>query len=80
MCYEANLLFCNILAEIVVGAPFEADGRGAVYVFNGHRSGIWSEFTQHVQARHVNMLLRGFGVSFSRPMSIENKTGTHSLA
>nr|XP_022310749.1 integrin alpha-8-like isoform X1 [Crassostrea virginica] len=60
--------------EIVVGAPFEADGRGAVYVFNGHRSGIWSEFTQHVQARNVNMLLRGFGVSFSRPMSIENKT------
>ncbi|XP_034317795.2 integrin alpha-9 [Magallana gigas] len=60
--------------EIVVGAPYEEDGKGGVYVFNGWSSGIWPKYTQHIKASKINGLLRGFGISCSRPMAVQNKT------
>lgn len=64
-----------MFVEIVVGAPYEEDGKGGVYVFNGWSSGIWPKYTQHIKASKINGLLRGFGISCSRPMAVQNKTG-----
>lgn len=44
-------------------------------MFNGWSSGIWPKYTQHIKASKINGLLRGFGISCSRPMAVQNKTG-----
>lgn len=49
-------------------------------MFNGWSSGIWPKYTQHIKASKINGLLRGFGMSCSRPMAVQNKTGKQNVA
>jgi len=54
--------------DIAIGAPFEDDNRGAVYVYNGYKSGLWPKYSQKIKAASITngMSLRGFGASVAK--------------
>nr|CAD7572786.1 unnamed protein product [Timema californicum] len=57
--------------DIVVGAPYEKD-RGAIYIYNGRPLGLTPKYSQRILAEEVHSVLRGFGISFSRPTDIDD--------
>ncbi|CAG2053545.1 unnamed protein product [Timema podura] len=57
--------------DIVVGAPYEKD-RGAIYIYNGRPLGLTPKYSQRILAEEVHPVLRGFGISFSRPTDIDD--------
>ncbi|KAK3589630.1 hypothetical protein CHS0354_043090 [Potamilus streckersoni] len=56
--------------DVAVGAPYEDEDVGAVYIYNGYRGGLWSKFTQRISGKSVQSGLKGFGISFSRAIDI----------
>ncbi|KAL5007244.1 hypothetical protein ScPMuIL_016050 [Solemya velum] len=57
--------------DVAVGAPLEDEHRGAVYIYNGHTGGLWTQWSQRIFSGQINTGLRGFGSSFSRPFDID---------
>ena len=55
----------------MVGSPYEDDGRGTVYVYNGYRQGIWGRYAQRIQAKDIDSGIKAFGISFSRPYDVD---------
>lgn len=58
--------------DVAIGAPFEDDGQGSVYIFRGHKEGVYPEFSQRISAANVWPNLRGFGWSISKSMDVDN--------
>ncbi|KAL3832414.1 hypothetical protein ACJMK2_024059 [Sinanodonta woodiana] len=58
--------------DLAVGAPTENENRGAIYIYNGCIHGVWPRFSQKLKAADIDVGLRSFGSSFSRPRKIEN--------
>ncbi|KAL3832410.1 hypothetical protein ACJMK2_024057 [Sinanodonta woodiana] len=52
--------------DIAVGAPYEDENVGCVYIYNGYTGGLWSTYTQRISGKSIQSGLRGFGISFSR--------------
>lgn len=58
-----NLLKCHVwhlhnyfaYADVVIGAPYEDDGKGAVYVYHGSRSGLQNSYAQVSKVPIVNI-------------------------
>lgn len=57
--------------DIAIGAPYENDNRGAVYIYNGGKSGISGQPSQIIHAKDISLNLRGFGISFSNVADID---------
>ncbi|KAL4222565.1 integrin [Mactra antiquata] len=55
--------------DIAVGAPYENDGEGVVYIYNGYSGGLWSKYTQKIFGSDVAIGIRSFGASLT-PRSI----------
>ncbi|XP_060066113.1 integrin alpha-9-like [Ylistrum balloti] len=53
--------------DIAIGAPYEDEGRGVVYVYNGYHGGFWPKETQKLRGRDINPSLRTFGAAISKP-------------
>ncbi|GAB6027783.1 hypothetical protein CHUAL_002018 [Chamberlinius hualienensis] len=53
--------------DVAIGAPFE-DGSGAVYIYHGGANGLSSTFQQRITVKNT----RGFGMSITRGMDIDN--------
>ncbi|OTF72188.1 hypothetical protein BLA29_001112 [Euroglyphus maynei] len=60
--------------DIAIGAPYEDDYRGSVYIFRGSPQGILEKYVQKISAaKHLSSLnLNGFGYSFSSNVDIDN--------
>ncbi|XP_060604732.1 integrin alpha-4-like, partial [Ruditapes philippinarum] len=52
-------------SDIAIGAPYEQDSRGAVYIYNGYKEGVWPEYSQKIMSADIDTGLRGFGISIS---------------
>ncbi|KAJ8881836.1 hypothetical protein PR048_018322, partial [Dryococelus australis] len=68
-------------ADIAVGAPYGGeDRRGVIYIYNGNRDGISSKYSQRILGSDINKSIRGFGISISNGMDIDNNNYNGKLA
>eukprot|EP00795_Rhopilema_esculentum_P014659 gene14659-5748_t len=58
--------------DIVVGAPYENDFRGAVYVYMGTAKGFSAKYTQKIAASVLDSKLRAFGRSLAGGMDLDS--------
>ncbi|RWS22803.1 Integrin alpha-9-like protein [Leptotrombidium deliense] len=60
--------------DIAVGAPYENDGKGSVYIFHGSKDGINIHYSQRISASdHLSTHnLMGFGISLSHAIDVDN--------
>ncbi|KAL6264541.1 hypothetical protein P5V15_004646 [Pogonomyrmex californicus] len=56
--------------DIAVGAPYEEESGGAVYIFNGNKDGISRKYSQRLAGSRFSPTLRGFGISISEPRDV----------
>ena len=52
--------------DLIIGAPYEDNNKGAIYVFNGGSPKMTDTYSQRILASNVNSNLRGFGFSLSK--------------
>lgn len=61
------------LSDIAIGAPYEDEGLGAVYIYNGYRDGLWHQYSQRIAATALAVPgLQGFGISFANAADINS--------
>ncbi|XP_052095475.1 integrin alpha pat-2-like isoform X2 [Mytilus californianus] len=59
--------------DIAIGAPFEEDGKGAIYVFNGYEGKFWHRPSQIIKASSIGSNLKQFGMYLSQfKMDVDN--------
>ncbi|RWS09263.1 Integrin alpha-9-like protein, partial [Dinothrombium tinctorium] len=60
--------------DVAVGAPYEDDGQGAVYIYFGTRFGLSKNYVQRIAASDQlsSLQLRGFGQSLSTGHDVDN--------
>jgi len=58
--------------DVVIGAPYENDFRGAVYVYMGSATGLATKYTQKVLASTLDSGLRAFGRSLAGGMDLDS--------
>lgn len=58
--------------DIAIGAPYEDDGRGAIYIYRGGRGDFVTTPSQRIAGKDIGESLRGFGISISRGLDIDS--------
>ncbi|XP_067650565.1 integrin alpha-4-like [Haliotis asinina] len=60
-------------ADVAVGAPYEDEGRGAVYIYHGGEGGVSAEPMQRIGGRDINdtETVTSFGWSISKPADVD---------
>ncbi|XP_071512950.1 LOW QUALITY PROTEIN: integrin alpha-4-like [Panulirus ornatus] len=58
--------------DVAVGAPFEGEGQGAVYIYRGGAGGLVTKASQKILATDFTQPLTGFGVAFSRGVDVDS--------
>ena len=66
--FEICIVTSGLFSDVVVGAPYEDDMTGAIYVFNGCKTGVWPHFSQRMSGKRFG--LTSFGISFSKPIDL----------
>lgn len=66
--------------DIVVGAPYENDMEGAIYIYNGCKAGIFTEYSQRIPGSTVFPGIKSFGAALSKSYSMndDNMNGMHN--
>lgn len=63
--------------DLIVGAPYEQDNKGAIYIFNGGAPRMETMYSQRILAADINSDLRGFGFSLSKnTIDVDSNTYT----
>ncbi|KAM8933367.1 integrin alpha-4 isoform 2-T2 [Pelodytes ibericus] len=57
--------------DVAIGAPHEDDLSGAVYIYNGRKTGITTTFSQRIQGKKFDSGLRMFGQSISGGLDVD---------
>ena len=61
------------VADVCVGAPGYDNGAGAVFIYSGQKLlQKYSSPSQVIKASALNPSLKGFGISFSHPVDIDD--------
>ncbi|KAG8232052.1 hypothetical protein J437_LFUL012003 [Ladona fulva] len=58
--------------DIAVGAPYEEDGSGAIYIYHGKHNGLNSKYSQRISAQQIDSAIKGFGISISKGLDIDS--------
>ncbi|XP_052807381.1 integrin alpha-9-like [Mya arenaria] len=65
--------------DVVIGAPYEDALQGAIYVYNGCKTGLWHHYSQRLPASDVASGLMAFGAAFSKPRDMDDD-GVNDIA
>lgn len=65
--------------DIAIGAPFEEDNTGCVYIYNGCSDGKISKYSQRILGSQVKPSFRGFGWAISKSVDTD-KNGYQDFA
>ncbi|XP_029653762.1 integrin alpha-4-like [Octopus sinensis] len=65
--------------DVLVGAPYENDGIGCIYLFNSDGKLLKKTPSQRIEGTKINNNIRSFGISFSRTVDID-KNGYPDIA
>ena len=57
--------------DIAIGAPYEDEGAGAVYIFNGKSNKINSVYSQRIAAKTLFAGIKSFGSYLSTPHDVD---------
>jgi hypothetical protein len=57
------------VSDIAVGAPYEQNG--VVYIYHGSADGIKHKSAQIIQAENIDPQIKGFGISLSKGVDID---------
>jgi len=60
------------LKDIVIGAPYENDGRGAIYFYKAEKK--FSSYVQRISGGEISKTLAGFGCSISLAVDVDDNT------
>lgn len=66
------ILCLPILIDVAIGAPYENNNKGAVYIFNGYTDGLWPIYSQRILATDLHTGTSGFGIAISSGMNLNN--------
>ncbi|XP_061432407.1 integrin alpha-9-like isoform X1 [Lethenteron reissneri] len=58
--------------EFAIGAPYEDDNGGAVYVYHGSAHGIAAKYSQRISGRGIHPSLRMFGQSLAGGLDLDD--------
>ncbi|XP_061585515.1 integrin alpha-2 [Cololabis saira] len=61
-------------SDVVVGAPLEDEGKGAVYIYNGKKKTLNKQFTQRIIGSNLDPHLRYFGRSLDSYKDLNDDT------
>lgn len=53
---------------MAIGAPWENDGSGVVYIYRGSVNGLRSQYVQRIEAQGA----RSFGISISKGVDVDH--------
>ncbi|OWF47708.1 integrin alpha-9-like isoform X2 [Mizuhopecten yessoensis] len=60
--------------DVAIGAPYEDDQRGCIYIYNGNHQNMKSVFSQRITAKSLDPELRAFGFHISSPLDVDFNT------
>lgn len=66
--------FLFFFTDIVIGAPYERNREGAIYIYNLGHNGFPANFSQKISGESVShgQEMKGFGISVSRAVDIND--------
>ena len=59
-------------SDIVIGAPYENDMEGAIYVYNGCKKGVFPRFSQRIAGSTVSAGIKSFGAALSKSYNMND--------
>lgn len=62
-----------------MGAPYDSDGAGTVYIYRGSADGLQTKVSQKITASDMGLNLKGFGISLSRGADVDKNGYTGVL-
>jgi len=65
------MCFGVAIADIAVGAPYEDENRGVVYIYHGRKFGVEPKFAQRIAAGDIDKRIQGFGMSITKGTDID---------
>ncbi|XP_033127709.1 integrin alpha-9-like isoform X2 [Anneissia japonica] len=57
--------------DVAIGAPYEDENRGAVYIYQTSYSGIRTQYSQRISGRQVDPFVKSFGSSISGKVDVD---------
>jgi hypothetical protein len=61
-----------LLADVVIGAPYDNDGRGAIYLYLGSSGGLEDRYVQRLSPSDLHVELHTFGRSLSARVDVDH--------
>ena len=72
--FKAHLSRSFSLTDIVVGAPYEEEQEGAIYIYNGCKIGIFPKFSKRIPGSDVLKGIKSFGSALSSSYDMNEDT------
>ena len=70
----------SLFTDIAVGAPYEENQEGAIYIYNGCKTGIFTKFSKRIPGSAVLKGIKSFGAALSKSYDMNGDTVNGELS